>query len=158
MGKTYNDLFHYMNRRLSKIPSEKRHKIIKNILESSDYKEIISEDFKYFVEDTEEDESLEVSNVTNFNENKETSIKELHSFYVKYHPETIGDEDHNKTLKYGRTPLHQAVIDANIDEILYNLDSNSIKIKDNSGLTAYELSKVYGNKEIIKIFEEFSIR
>jgi len=70
--------------------------------------------------------------------------------FKKYEKVNLGD--------YGRTPLHNAVIDSNIQLVKRLLDRGEYnKDQDNGGNTAFELAVLEGKDAIVEIFMDNGI-
>lgn len=90
---------------------------------------------------------------------KEERIRKLQQHYegksVFEKEDMISSEKIDDRGNYGRTALHQAVLNDDTDRLKELLaDGADASIKDNSGNTPYRVALLEGKMEIIKIFEE----
>ena len=68
------------------------------------------------------------------------------------------EHDINDKLDYGRTLLHSAILEKNEVEIKQLVEKGiNTKIKDNSGLTPFQVAIIEEDKEIISLLEELGI-
>lgn len=90
----------------------------------------------------------------------EDRIKILRKYYedknVFDDDETISES--NLKGAYGRTLLHEAVLEENIDEIeKLIMDGVDVSVKDNNGCTPYQLAVLEEKEESLKKLKEFGI-
>ncbi len=91
-------------------------------------------------------------------------ITKLQQYYQMYGKETgewvfsPEDQESEDRGKYGRTPLHIAVMDDDHDKIRELIANGAnIDMRDNSGLTPFVYALLEGKTEIVKLFEELGV-
>jgi ankyrin repeat protein len=140
-----------------------------HILSSSDYEEDVEEETEAQIEDKnasitnqmkDDDNS---SSVLSLDMTKDEQIIALQEFYedknVFSKDELEAKTEVDEKGKFGRTKLHEAVMNEKIEEIRELLESGAdSSIKDNSGFTPYFLAMLESKEEALKCFEELGIK
>jgi len=68
------------------------------------------------------------------------------------------EQESEERGKYGRTPLHIAVMEDDIEEIRELIENGAdVNMRDNSGMTPFVYALLEGKTEIIKLFEELGV-
>lgn len=103
--------------------------------------------------DLDSDEEVSFMTVIKHGMKRDEQIKVLYEFYKDKNffseEEKINIDDINLKGKFGRTKLHNAVLEDKIDEVKRLVEEKAdFNIKDNNGHTALTLARLNGRKEI----------
>lgn len=71
---------------------------------------------------------------------------------------TPDEQESEERGKYGRTPLHIAVMEDDYDQIKELITNGTdVNMRDNSGMTPFVYALLEGKTEVIKLFEELGV-
>lgn len=144
-----------LHERISEKTFEERKRIIDKILIDLDKTEILTP-----VELVDDEDEFDIDFHLERDSDPENIVvlqNEEISKTIKRKQEILGISPfESKTTRFGRTPLHEAVIAGDVSTVNSLLEQKLyIDIKDNNGNTAANLARLEENLEIIEIFKKY---
>lgn len=161
--KTFNKFAFDLNNRLQ--DSEYKHRIYHRVLENLADSEIFKPLHEYADDFDDFDNALDFSDIPvaldDSQGEREHRIAQLRGKYTGEFDtdeqiQIIIKEKRIKHMRHGKTDLHDAVSNGDLNKIkeLITEENIDVNLKDNNGHTAIYLACVQGNQDVIKLFQQ----